>query len=94
LRQVYIDTLEHLTAALEQAQDNTAAIRYAQRLLQHDPLRAIRAAANGEAIFSPTIARRVMQHFDAPNKPTVFLDLAECEHEVLALLTQGLTTGF
>ena len=52
LRQVYIDTLERLTVALEQARDNAAAIRYAQRLLQHDPLRAIRAAANGEATLA------------------------------------------
>ena len=56
-----------------------------------ETLRAIRAAANGEAIFSPTIARRVMQHLDAPNKPTVFPDLTEREREILALLSQGLT---
>ena len=32
-----------------------------------------------------------MQHSDAPNKPTVFPDLAEREREILVLLTQGLT---
>jgi DNA-binding NarL/FixJ family response regulator len=56
-----------------------------------ETLRAIRAAANGEAIFSPTIARRVMQHFDAPIKPTVFPNLTEREREILSLLVQGLT---
>ena len=56
-----------------------------------ETLRAIRAAANGEAIFSPTIARRVMQHLDAPNRPTAFPDLTEREREILALLSQGLT---
>lgn len=56
-----------------------------------ETLRAIRAAAHGEAIFSPTIARRVMQHLDAPNKPAAFPDLTEREREILALLAQGLT---
>ena len=28
------------------------------------PCRAIRAIAGGEAIFSPSIARRLVQHFD------------------------------
>jgi DNA-binding NarL/FixJ family response regulator len=32
-----------------------------------------------------------MQHFDAPNKPTVYLDLTEREREILALLTRGFT---
>jgi len=58
-----------------------------------ETLRAVRAAANGEAIFSPTVARRVRQHFDAPNKPTVFPDLTEREREILALLAQGLTNA-
>jgi DNA-binding NarL/FixJ family response regulator len=58
-----------------------------------ETLRAIRAAANGEAIFSPTIARRVMQHLDAPNRTMAFPDLTEREREILALLSQGLTNA-
>lgn len=62
-----------------------------------ETLRAIRAAANGEAIFSPTIARRLMRFFAAPRsrgamaQPEAFPDLTEREHEVLALIAQGYT---
>ena len=56
-----------------------------------ETLRAIRAAAHGEAIFSPAIAKRVMRHLDAPNRPMAFPDLTEREREILALLAQGLT---
>ena len=58
-----------------------------------ETLRAIRAAANGEAIFSPTIAQRMMQHFDAPGRIEPFPELTEREREVLALLAQGLTNA-
>jgi DNA-binding NarL/FixJ family response regulator len=59
-------------------------------------LRAIRIVANGEAIFSPTAARRVMDYFAlrAPNTPVqVFPELTARERELLALLTQGLTNA-
>jgi DNA-binding NarL/FixJ family response regulator len=63
-----------------------------------ESLRAIRAVANGEAIFSPTIARRLIEHFAAPpppgahaTRPPVFPDLTEREHEVLDLVAQGYT---
>jgi DNA-binding NarL/FixJ family response regulator len=53
-------------------------------------LRAIGAAANGEAIFSPAIARRLTGFFAAgrPASPS-FPQLTEREREVLALLADG-----
>jgi DNA-binding NarL/FixJ family response regulator len=56
-----------------------------------ETLRAIRAVASGEAIFSPSIARRIMQHFDRPPAAAAFPDLTEREREILELLAQGLT---
>jgi DNA-binding NarL/FixJ family response regulator len=59
-------------------------------------LRAIRAVANGQAIFSPTIAERVIEYFaqSPTNKPeSAFPELSLREHEVLALLAQGLTNS-
>ncbi len=66
-------------------------------------LRAIRAIADGEAIFSPAIAERLIHYFTTPPAPTsdvtqlattpVFPDLTEREREVLALIAQGLTNS-
>lgn len=56
-----------------------------------ETLRAIRAAAAGEAIFSPKIAQRMMQYFATPPPATAFPELTEREREILALLAQGLT---
>ncbi len=59
-----------------------------------ETLRAIHAVARGEAIFSPTIARRLMQHFSTPGRSASqdpFPELTEREHEVLALVAQGYT---
>jgi DNA-binding NarL/FixJ family response regulator len=55
-------------------------------------LRAIRAVAGGEAIFSPAIAARLIEYFgqlrpQAP--PRAFPELSDREREVLALLAQG-----
>lgn len=55
-------------------------------------LRAIRAAAGGEAIFSPGIAARMMDYFAAarPAAPeAAFPDLGSREREVLYLMTEG-----
>jgi DNA-binding NarL/FixJ family response regulator len=57
---------------------------------KQEMLRAIRAVANGEAIFSPAIARRLMGFFGsvrpaAPSLP----GLTDREREVLGLLAQG-----
>lgn len=59
---------------------------------QAEILRAIRAVASGEAIFGPSIARRVLGFFAAarPNVPArVFPELSERETELLALMAQG-----
>ncbi|HJZ46710.1 MAG TPA: response regulator transcription factor [Roseiflexaceae bacterium] len=66
-------------------------------------LRAIRAVADGEAIFSPGIAERLIHYFATPPAATgdstqsaaapIFPDLTEREREVLALIAQGLTNS-
>jgi len=56
-----------------------------------ETLRAIRAVAGGEAIFSPSVARRVLQHFDKTPGSVAFPELTEREREILDLLAQGLT---
>jgi DNA-binding NarL/FixJ family response regulator len=66
-------------------------------------LRAIRAVADGEAIFSPAIAERLIQYFtlpvatvrDAKTSPQAppFPDLTERERAVLGLIAQGLTNS-
>ncbi len=66
-------------------------------------LRAIRSVADGEAIFSPGIAERLMHYFATPPSALngsggwvggpVFPDLTEREREVLALIAQGLTNS-
>ena len=66
-------------------------------------LRAIRAIADGEAIFSPGIAERLMHYFATPPATAgdstrsagapVFPDLTEREREVLTLIAQGLTNS-
>jgi DNA-binding NarL/FixJ family response regulator len=55
-------------------------------------LRALRAVAGGEAIFSPTIAERMTGYFaklPTPYAPPLFPELTEREREVLRLLAQG-----
>lgn len=59
-----------------------------------ETLRAIRAVANGEAIFSPAIAGRLTHYFAAPSaapRPQPFPELSGREHEILTLLAQGYT---
>ena len=55
-------------------------------------LRAIRAVASGEAIFSATVAQRLIEFFASP-WPTVpanlFPELTEREREILNLIAQG-----
>ena len=61
---------------------------------QAETLRAIRAVGNGEAIFGPGVAERVMRYFAAaPPAPTpsVFPELTEREVELLRLIAQGRT---
>lgn len=59
---------------------------------QEEMLRAIRAVANGEALFGPAIARRMMGFFAAPRSmisPSPFSELTDREREVLNLIAQG-----
>ena len=59
--------------------------------------RAIEALADGEAIFGPAVAQRVMRFFAAAGTtartPTPFPDLTEREREVLELVARGLNNG-
>jgi DNA-binding NarL/FixJ family response regulator len=53
---------------------------------------AIRAVARGEAIFSPTIATRLLAYFAAPKpvaQPQAFPTLTDREREILNLIAQG-----
>jgi len=57
---------------------------------QEEVLRAIRAVANGEAIFGPGIARRVVTFFSTERKATrVFPELTDREREILAFIARG-----
>lgn len=59
---------------------------------QDEIQRAIRAAAHGEAIFSPSVAARMMVYFSAlrpAQSPQIFPELSEREREILALIAQG-----
>lgn len=64
-----------------------------------ETLRAIRAVANGEAIFSPAVAERMMGYFasnphdfENPSEPA-FPELTPREREILTWLAQGLTNS-
>ena len=55
-------------------------------------VRAIRAVGSGEAIFSATMAERLIASFASPPQPQTafpFPDLTEREREILALIAQG-----
>jgi DNA-binding NarL/FixJ family response regulator len=56
-------------------------------------LRAIRAVNDGEAIFGPGVAQRLINFFSAENKPAAppraFPELTAREEEVLTLIAQG-----
>lgn len=57
-----------------------------------DMVRAIHAVGNGDAIFSPAIAARLVEYFAAlqPGRSAqVFPELSSREREILALLAQG-----
>lgn len=64
-----------------------------------ETLRAIRAVADGEAIFSAGVAERLLHVFGTAGTPlrgqpaVAFPELTEREREVLALIAQGLTNS-
>ena len=59
-----------------------------------ETIRAIRAVAHGEAIFSPQVAGRLIDYFATPSPARQpFPELSEREHEVLTLIAQGYTNN-
>lgn len=60
-----------------------------------ETIRAIQAVSQGEAIFSPAIARRLMGYFAAPRATAppapLFPELTARERDILALIAQGYT---
>ncbi|MGD8632947.1 MAG: response regulator transcription factor [Anaerolineales bacterium] len=59
---------------------------------QHEMLRTIRAVFEGEALFGPAIADRLMDFFTGlspRSSPDLFPELTEREHEVLELIARG-----
>lgn len=56
---------------------------------QDEMLRAIRAVANGEALFGPEIAKRLMSFFSGTKPPQIFPELTDREREILQLIAQG-----
>jgi DNA-binding NarL/FixJ family response regulator len=59
---------------------------------RNEIIRAIHAVGDGEAIFSPSIARRMMYYFEAKSKQAqvgVFPQLTEREREVLDHIARG-----
>ena len=68
------------------------ALGYVLKDMNDDEItRAILAVGNGEAIFSPAIAQRMMNFFSArPDLPVdIFPELTESERNVLRLMAQG-----
>ena len=63
---------------------------------EEEVIRAIRAVGSGEAIFSPTIATRLMDFFAAPRPAAskeLFPTLTEREREILQLIAHGSTNS-
>lgn len=60
-----------------------------------ETVRAIRAVANGEAIFSSSIAQRLMTYFETPRPSALqtFPELTEREYEILNLIAAGYTNN-
>ncbi len=63
---------------------------------EEELVQAIRAVGRGEAIFSPSVASRVVSYFAAPRPaapPQEFPNLTDREREVLHLIAQGASNG-
>ncbi|MDQ3941819.1 MAG: response regulator transcription factor [Actinomycetota bacterium] len=59
--------------------------------LKAEILRSIRAVSSGEAIFGPSIAKRLMQYFSSPRPsapPDALPELTDREREILTLIAQ------
>jgi DNA-binding NarL/FixJ family response regulator len=64
-----------------------------------ETIRAIHAAASGEAIFSPSITQRLTDYFATPERDHVtrpdraFSNLTDREYEILSLVAEGYTNN-
>ncbi|MDQ5852743.1 MAG: response regulator transcription factor [Chloroflexota bacterium] len=59
---------------------------------EEDLVAAVRAVGRGEAIFSPSVAARVLSYFATPRPPAppqLFPTLTDREREVLSLIARG-----
>jgi len=59
-----------------------------------DIVRAVHAVADGEAVFGPAVAKRLMRYFATPEPatpPSAFPQLTLREHEILRLMAEHLT---
>ena len=57
---------------------------------QDEILRAIRAVSSGEAIFGPSVARRLIAFFSSSDRPPqAFPELTDREREILELVARG-----
>jgi DNA-binding NarL/FixJ family response regulator len=59
-------------------------------------MRAIDAVANGESLFSPEIAARLMQYFanlEPASRPELFPELTERERQILSFIADGQTNA-
>ena len=59
---------------------------------QAEVVRALRAVSNGEALFSPAIALRLVDYFSnlrSPSEGATFPELTDRERQVLDLIAQG-----
>ncbi len=59
-------------------------------------LRALRAVASGESLFSPEIAQRLIVFFanlEPTSRPELFPELTDREREILGLIAQGRTNA-
>jgi DNA-binding NarL/FixJ family response regulator len=61
-------------------------------------VRAVRVVADGEALLSPSVTRRLVSEFAARTKqpsgpPTTLAELTSREREVMALVAEGLTNS-
>jgi DNA-binding NarL/FixJ family response regulator len=63
---------------------------------QSQIVRAVQSAANGEALFSPAIAKRLIRFFAgarAELPAQTFPELTDREREILSLIAQGLSNA-
>jgi DNA-binding NarL/FixJ family response regulator len=63
---------------------------------QEDVLHAIQAVANGEAIFSPGVARRMVGFFKGTSHSEhlqAFPELSECEQEILSMIARWMSNA-